>query len=55
LNFPPVHITIIHRNADKSGKKWLTEMIEHGWKMYGMRMIVFEGHFNKQGDAVYST
>jgi hypothetical protein len=30
-------------------------MIEHGWKMYGMRMIVFEGHFNKQGDAVYST
>ena len=29
-------------------------MIEHGWKMYGMRMIVFKGHFNKQGDALYS-
>lgn len=43
------------RNADKSGKKWLKEMIEYGWKMYGMRMIVFEGHYNKQGDPVYST
>ena len=46
---------VISRNADKSSRKWVQEMAEHGWKTYGMRMIIFEGHFNKQGEAVHST
>ena len=30
-------------------------MVEHGWKAYGMRMIIFEAHYNKQKEAVHAT
>ncbi|KAF8226471.1 hypothetical protein L208DRAFT_1380175 [Tricholoma matsutake] len=29
-------------------------MAKHGWKMYGMRMVIFEGHYNKHEEAIYA-
>jgi hypothetical protein len=30
-------------------------MAEHGWKTFGMRMIILEGHINVKGEPVYAT
>jgi hypothetical protein len=30
-------------------------MAEHGWKTYGMRMLILEGHFNQKEELVYAT
>jgi hypothetical protein len=43
------------RNADKGSQKWVQEMAEHSWKMYGMRMVIFEAHYNKHEEAIYAT
>lgn len=43
-----------HRQADRNGRKWLKEMAVYAWKAYGMRIVVFEAHYNGKAETVHS-
>ena len=38
------------RNAEKNGKKWIDNIIQHAMKTMGMRLVILSANYNRNGE-----